>query len=278
MLTVSRRFYHSINAFRRTLHDIDKLLLRFFTLGEIRTFRNIQACDGCLISGSLALQYFAGVVWADSDMDIYCYPESFTRLVHFLLRIGYDYSKEGRMAELQAAIKNIQQGVGTFAPYTQRADAILGVLSFTRLRNGSTRKIQIVAVRLLSAHEAPSAFKKYSERGWQVVGSASALSGLRRAGEFVRDRAVGDSATWIIELRGVGMTLDSDSIHLKWLLAHSWSHLKTTRGLVRVGAEVGGRCSWRWPLTFAAGCQHLRLHGPDLKEDCDICEHALVDE
>ncbi|KAL0578191.1 hypothetical protein V5O48_003794 [Marasmius crinis-equi] len=338
MLTVSRKFHHNIDVYRRRLHNIDKLLLMFFTLSEIRLFRDIQACDGFLISGSLALQYFAGVVWPDSDLDIYCYPGTFTRLTYFLRRIGYGFTPAhaGSTGSLESIIQYIEHGVGTFGEYTNRAKAILAVLSFERCMADSTRKIQVVvcinspmeailhfhssknsflelcdsvnrflplaavmnfigpthavslypystlhlfeAIRLVPVDSASAAFQKYSERGWNLVGCGSALSGLRRANEFVHDRAVGDPATWIIALRGIDMPSDRDSVNLKWILAHSWSHTRGSRGVVRITAQVGGRCSWRWPLTFANICQHLKLHGPDLQEDCDVCENAPADE
>ncbi|KAL0572832.1 hypothetical protein V5O48_009132 [Marasmius crinis-equi] len=317
MLRVSRRFNHTIGVYRRNLHDIDKLLLMFFTLLEIRLFRNLQAHDRFLISGSIALQYFAGVVWPDSDLDIYCYPRKFARLARLLRRIGYEYTgRPGSSADLSIAIQNIRDGTQTFHVYGQ-THAVMAVLTFKRMVGGCLKKVQLIicknspmeailnfhstvvmnfiapthavclypystlhlfeAIRLVPTEAAATAFKKYAERGWDLLGCSSALCGLRRANEIASSRAVGDRATWIIALRGIGVPQDPQALYLKWLFAHSWSHVKgAVRGVVRVVAHVGGRCTWDWPLTFATVCQHLRLHGPVAPEECGVCRQERI--
>ncbi|KAL0578274.1 hypothetical protein V5O48_003718 [Marasmius crinis-equi] len=316
MLVVSRKFNDTINAYRRRLHDIDKLLLMFFTLTEIRLFRDIQSLDGFLISGSMAVQYFAGVVWPISDMDIYCYPQNFTRLVRLLRRIGYGYVPyRGSSADLSVVIQSIRDGAEPFNVY-RRGKTISAVLNFTRRVKGSFKKIQVVvckhspieailnfhstvvmnfigpthavclypystlhlfeAIRMVATETAASAFKKYVRRGWDLVGCSSALGGLRRASEVAYHRAVGDAATWIIPIQGIGVPFDAEQLHLKWLLSHSWSHVKGIRGVMRIVLHVGGRCSWRWPLTFATVCQHLRFHGSVPPVTCNVCGHENI--
>ncbi|KAL0580154.1 hypothetical protein V5O48_001864 [Marasmius crinis-equi] len=132
------------------------------------------------------------------------------------------------------------------------------------------------AIRLVSTEKGSRAWKKYKKRGWIFRGSGSALAGLRRASEFGPDRAVGDSATWILALHGLGLPHDPRSLHLKWLLAHSWSHIVGTQGTMRTLLHLGGRCTWLRVLTFSAASLHLRLHEAPVPEQCDLCEEDDV--
>ncbi|KAL0578305.1 hypothetical protein V5O48_003682 [Marasmius crinis-equi] len=296
MLAVNRKFRDVIESYRRSAHDIDKLLLMFFTLVEIQRFRELQSFDGFLISGSIALQYFARVVWPDSDLDIYCYPKHFARLVRLLGAFGYDYIPDaGQTLDLHAFVKVIQEGVGDLLHYDSR-QSISAVLSFTRVTNGVSKKVQVVVCQrspmeaILKFHSTvvmnfigPThavCLYPYSTlhllQSIRLLPDRKASAALAKANELIRDRAVGDRATWILALRGTGIPFDPNFLFLKWHLAHSWSHESESCGIVRIVFLVGGRCSWKRPITFATACGHLRLHGHTFSDICSLCAQETV--
>ncbi|KAJ8093638.1 hypothetical protein PM082_023430 [Marasmius tenuissimus] len=317
MSSVNQTFLRAITSYERHVHSVDKLLLRFFSSVQIRRFREVQATEGFLISGSVALQFFARVEWHDSDLDLYCYPGHFKQLVGLLLMFRYQFAPlQGGPTDLAEALRSATHTLQN--PFVYTSNGISSVISFTKVVLGVKRKVQVVVcknapfeailsfhsscvmnfisathafslypystlhlhenVQLVTSYRAQAALRKYSDCGWMLVTSSAPSCGLRLAYEFARDRAVGDKATWIMSLGGIGVTPDPDEASLKWLIAHSWSHGSSYHRRVSIVVRTGTRCGWKWPLAYGDSAQHLIMHtSKDRPEvSCVECEEGVL--
>lgn len=67
---VSKEAHDRVKSYVRRKFNITKFLKRFVTEEFIEDFRRLMAATGMIISGSVALQLFACVLW-ESDIDLY---------------------------------------------------------------------------------------------------------------------------------------------------------------------------------------------------------------
>jgi len=80
---VTKRWSNNLSAHLTERWNINKKLRRFVT--DPKTFRSVLGSCDALISGSFAIQFFDGVVWEESDLDIFveC-SENAARLIEYL--------------------------------------------------------------------------------------------------------------------------------------------------------------------------------------------------
>ncbi|THH12762.1 hypothetical protein EUX98_g9790 [Antrodiella citrinella] len=89
-----------------------------------------------LISGSFALQFFAGILYPDSDLDLYVEHLFAQQVVDFLLTDGYRFQPTAAQLGLQETLKVTQ--FASPEPYgTSDIEGIGGVLTFKK-DNGQT--------------------------------------------------------------------------------------------------------------------------------------------
>ncbi|KAL0060391.1 hypothetical protein AAF712_012842 [Marasmius tenuissimus] len=147
MSIVNHSFWSAISDYQRRIYRIGRFLQRFFTLPQILRFREVQVEEGYLISGSVALQFFANVEWPDSDLDLYCYPGHFRRLVKLIGLFGYRYvPPAGGASTLAWALKEVHRKLHLAGPYGV-LKAIVYVFSFQKQYLGKKTKIQIMVCR-----------------------------------------------------------------------------------------------------------------------------------
>ncbi|KIJ33308.1 hypothetical protein M422DRAFT_183470 [Sphaerobolus stellatus SS14] len=84
---ISRAAYHATQEYWSYVYDVNRILRRFFS--DPIAFRSLQARTGTLISGSVAVQFFARTIWTDSDLDLYVPPESVTAVSKWLQKNSY---------------------------------------------------------------------------------------------------------------------------------------------------------------------------------------------
>ncbi|KIJ35371.1 hypothetical protein M422DRAFT_136833, partial [Sphaerobolus stellatus SS14] len=71
---ISRAAYHATQEYWTYVYDVNRILRHFFS--DPIAFRCLQAQTGTLISGFIAVQFFARTFWKESDLDLYVPPES----------------------------------------------------------------------------------------------------------------------------------------------------------------------------------------------------------
>jgi hypothetical protein len=80
---VTKRWTDHISTHLKERWNINKKLKRFVVNPE--RFRTQLGRHDALISGSFVLQFFDGVVWEESDLDLYIPEAKATRLGHYLI-------------------------------------------------------------------------------------------------------------------------------------------------------------------------------------------------
>ncbi|KAJ7722642.1 hypothetical protein DFH07DRAFT_759903, partial [Mycena maculata] len=230
LMCTCRRVYRLVHE---TCFSMSRLLSPFFGHpSEVERFQKIQAQTGTVISGSIALQYFNRLTYADSDLDIYAHRVSATVPVGFIVQNGYTFAprksqdsdvfvqllaslKEKPPSYLGRGIadvldfhkgeKKIQLVIATETPIETvmsfRSTCVMNILThdtgyalFPR-STFVTRKALIVTT-VGAGQEAGR--QKYIERGWEMV---STPSPSRRSELGVRMlRWVGDKFTWRMRL------------------------------------------------------------------------------
>ncbi|KAJ8077480.1 hypothetical protein AAF712_013010 [Marasmius tenuissimus] len=175
MTLVNHSFLSAISTFQRRIYKLDPLLLRFFTPTQLRRFRDAQAEDGFLISGSVALQFFANVEWPESDLDLYCYPSHFRRLVKLMVLFGYRFAPSGGTgpSTLMMALKEVQAKLQSPARLYGTMKSVVSVLSFVKDRLETRSKVQIIVCRN-SPFEAIFSF--HSSVVMNCIGASLAIS------------------------------------------------------------------------------------------------------
>ncbi|KIJ47653.1 hypothetical protein M422DRAFT_163604 [Sphaerobolus stellatus SS14] len=71
---ICRAAYHATQEYWSYVYDVNRILRCFFS--DPIASHSLQAQTGTLISGSIAVQFFTGTIWTDSDLDLYVPPES----------------------------------------------------------------------------------------------------------------------------------------------------------------------------------------------------------
>ncbi|THH30568.1 hypothetical protein EUX98_g3641 [Antrodiella citrinella] len=129
-----KKYRPFLERFFNTKFNIHNRLLRFFTSPD--AFHAMQLDTLTLISGSFALQFFAGILYPDSDLDLYVEHLFAQQVVDFLLTDGYRFQPTAAQLGLQETLKVTQ--FASPEPYrTSDIEGIGGVLTFKK-DNGQT--------------------------------------------------------------------------------------------------------------------------------------------
>ena len=100
---------------------------------DVLPFRQIMRQTGTLISGSIAMHYFARTVVGDADLDLYTEGHRAPTLFAFISGLGYTYkAREAQDKDLDNALRRAinQSANRDEAIYNQRA--VLDAFSFVR--------------------------------------------------------------------------------------------------------------------------------------------------
>ncbi|THH18535.1 hypothetical protein EUX98_g8941 [Antrodiella citrinella] len=129
-----KKYRPFLERFFNTKFNIENRLLRFFTSPD--AFRAMQRNTLTLISGSFALQFFAGILYPTSDLDLYVESQFRQQVVDFLLMDGYNFKPTVTQLGLQETLDATQSA--SEQPYrTLVMEGISGVLTFEK-DNGRT--------------------------------------------------------------------------------------------------------------------------------------------
>ncbi|KIJ41624.1 hypothetical protein M422DRAFT_255242 [Sphaerobolus stellatus SS14] len=84
---INKAAYRAAQEYRSYVYDINRLLRHFFS--DPIAFRTLQAQTGTIISGSMAVQFFSGTIWTNSDLDLYVPPDSVTTVSKWMEAQSY---------------------------------------------------------------------------------------------------------------------------------------------------------------------------------------------
>ncbi|KAG2023156.1 hypothetical protein CC2G_000842 [Coprinopsis cinerea AmutBmut pab1-1] len=94
----SRMLRDAVDHFHNLAYNINRHLSHFFK--DPKAFRQLQAKEHFLISGSNALQFMDRSFYPKSDMDIFAYPESVKELGLYLVKSeGYQFEPREKQAK-----------------------------------------------------------------------------------------------------------------------------------------------------------------------------------
>lgn len=112
LMRVTKRWLPHLSAHLKERWNINKKLLRF--VENPVALRTQLGCYNALISGSFALQFFDGVVWDESDLDIYVeHQKGDTEIGEYLTKAeGYELRKTKHIEDDEGYFR-ITYGVST---------------------------------------------------------------------------------------------------------------------------------------------------------------------
>ncbi|KAI0649612.1 hypothetical protein C8Q79DRAFT_997722 [Trametes meyenii] len=146
VLLLSRACHNTkqaVSCYIQVAYDINATLARFFTESNTSSFRTLQARMGTLISGSCALQFFDRVVYPDSDLDIYVYPQHRREVGNWILgtRFAFAPSRSQDLAFAHAVAHTENKGLHYAMP------GVSSIFTFLRQTTGKPLKVQIIVAR-----------------------------------------------------------------------------------------------------------------------------------
>jgi hypothetical protein len=122
--------------------NIQARLLVFFALHEIPIFRFFQSIYGIVISGSFAVQFFARVVYENSDLDLYVEYQHGYKLCVWLTDIGFTCTSSSDFTRQYYTGKQDLDD-GEAALYYGELGHIFTALTFMR----SQKKVQVIVTK-----------------------------------------------------------------------------------------------------------------------------------
>ncbi|KAL1711811.1 hypothetical protein EV715DRAFT_297672 [Schizophyllum commune] len=284
---VCKNALRAVRSYNAIAYRLCHSLAKFMSENEVLAFRETMRQTGTLISGSVAIHYFARTPVGDSDLDLYTEGRHARQLFDFILGLGYTYRpRRSQEIDLDSSLIRARNlfAVRDDAIYDQRA--ILDAFSFVR---GDAIIQVMIAVEsaidtILDFHSTPvmnfisfrSAYslfpgntfmknagirfideyddnpiEKYTARGWRFTGTTH-INTLARMGEEICApvRFVGDRYTWIIDLD------DSASFVVDPVLFNSWELTWTYRASELIHPEIRrfsyiGPNAWSQSRVFA---------------------------
>ncbi|KAG7087002.1 hypothetical protein E1B28_012981 [Marasmius oreades] len=159
--TLNKETHAIVNDFQRAAFKVENVLRPFFSVDEIRRFRQVQYAYKFLISGSTALSFFTREVYDNADLDVYITPKSLMVLILLLESMGYAFCPIINPSRTQAGqVENaVEELLVRIREGTQRERQVIGrgtedwsleysfakelVDVFNFERNG--RRIQVIA-------------------------------------------------------------------------------------------------------------------------------------
>jgi hypothetical protein len=221
-----------------TQWNLNNRLKRF--VEDPMEFRRTLGMCGAIISGSFALQYFARVVWPESDLDIFAQQDHFESLSAFLtMREGYRLTDE-RLLEDYASV------------------GVRKVLVYRRTGSEAVSEVQVILV------ETPPAIAVL--KGFYMTAVVNFISCNKAFAIFPRQTFV-QKRTYL--LRDVD---DHQSKLVKKYERRGWttkrgldSHLDTARDSLKGCRWAGDQKSWTISITPAVEDAEIM---PDSVLDC----------
>ncbi|KAF8630563.1 hypothetical protein AX17_005375 [Amanita inopinata Kibby_2008] len=135
--------------------DLSRVLLPYFSLEDILSFRHLQISTGLLISGSTALQFFDRSPYPESDLDIYVENRYCRDVAQWLTSREYQFTslRKSQPKDFKTAFLESIRAKSWSAPFatrdelgTREAYFGRGVSSVLNLsKPGSDRKIQLIS-------------------------------------------------------------------------------------------------------------------------------------
>ncbi|TFK62994.1 hypothetical protein BDN72DRAFT_902775 [Pluteus cervinus] len=229
--------YELVKRYEVEGFSIEKVLQRYINPEDIRSFRNILASTGALISGSTAIQLFARAYFASSDLDIYVHHSELDVLVAFLMRTSYhavihSSNGYGRGFRVHDFIRNTSR-VQVIAT---RSDPLHTILEFNLT----------LSMNIITATHAVSLFpySSFVKEGWAIrrvltySEYADVGSEFYAAGEDAGLRTLGDTKSWVLgwanDHRTERLALAREK-QVPWKLPIKASPLKWYRGAANIG-------------------------------------------
>ncbi|KAL0570454.1 hypothetical protein V5O48_011502 [Marasmius crinis-equi] len=303
-------FYQQIQEFWEEAYSYDRYFEPFIPSERLAEFWQAMADSDSLVSGSVALQYFARLIFRRCDLDIYSLYVGAPRILTFLEDIGYTRTSRTSRA--------------TSFAYDQ-SNCIISVITLTkRMADGEDRVVQVIVTdrnplyAVLSFHSSlvmnvitanvafclyphetlhlregvafasgrrdsttvQAALGKYRLRGWEVSDEPTVRSMFDRSCGFIRDRALADDRTLIFPgPLGSGGWRSRDPAWLddfKTVSSTSWSHSLSHNKHLEVLFDYGPHCTSAAGYCFSSAATSLRTHGEwPLEDAMDQCDEPL---
>lgn len=130
---VCKNALRAVRSYNAIAYRLCHSLAKFMSENEVLAFRETMRQTGTLISGSVAIHYFARTPVGDSDLDLYTEGRHARQLFDFILGLGYTYRpRRSQEIDLDSSLIRARNlfAVRDDAIYDQRA--ILDAFSFVR--------------------------------------------------------------------------------------------------------------------------------------------------
>ncbi|KAI5827905.1 hypothetical protein K523DRAFT_209916, partial [Schizophyllum commune Tattone D] len=284
---VSKDTLRSVRAYSSCAFRLYHSLRKFMSENDVMVFRTIMRRMGTIISGSIAVHYFARTSVGDSDLDLYTEGRHARELFDFIYGLGYVYKPRKSQEKVlnDALIRAVNQfAVRDEAIYNQ--SAILDAFSF--IRGEAIIQVMVVfesaidavldfhstvVMNIITFRSAYSLFpyntfickrgigfindvedgpiEKYRRRGWRLRSSVPTAL-FEHMGKEVSGnvRYAGDSSTWIIDLDTTSSVLPDPILFNSWQMHWTGRPGMLIMPEIRRLLYVGPRC-WTQSRVFA---------------------------
>ncbi|KAL1671989.1 hypothetical protein EV122DRAFT_295171 [Schizophyllum commune] len=277
----------AVRAYSSCAFRLYHSLRKFMAEGDVMAFRSVMRRTGTIISGSVAVHYFARTPVRDSDLDLYTEGRHARELFDFIHGLGYVYKPRESQDKMlnDALVRAINQfAVRDEAIYNQSAildafsfirgpaiiqvmvvfeSAIDAVLDFhsTVVMNAITFRsaysffpyntfIRRTGVRFINDVE-DGPIEKYTQQGWRLRRTVpTAMFEHMRREMSGAIRYVGDSSTWTIDLDKTSAALPDPILFNSWQMHWTGRPGVLTMPEIRRLLYVGPRC-WSQSRVFA---------------------------
>ncbi|KAL1725525.1 hypothetical protein EV714DRAFT_277409 [Schizophyllum commune] len=284
---VSKDTLRAVRAYSSCAFRLCHSLRKFMSERDVMAFRTIMRQTGTVISGSIAIHYFARTPVGDADLDLYTEGRHARDLFDFIYRLGYVYKPRESQDKIlaDALVRAVNQfAVRDEAIYNQ--SAILDAFSF--IRGSSIIQVMVVfesaidavldfhstiVMNVITFRSAYSFFpcntfihktgvrfindvedgpiEKYTRQGWRLrrtVATAMFQDMGREVSGVIR--YVGDSSTWTIDLDKTSSVLPDPILFNSWQMHWTGRPGVLTMPEIRRLLYVGPRC-WSQSRVFA---------------------------
>ncbi|KAL1711989.1 hypothetical protein EV715DRAFT_297505 [Schizophyllum commune] len=284
---VSKDTLRAVRAYSSCAFRLCHSVRKFMSEKDVMAFRGVMRRTGTIISGSVAVHYFARTPVGDSDLDLYTEGRHARELFDFIHGLGYVYKPRETQEKIldDALLRAVNQfAVRDEVIYNQ--SAILDAFSF--IRGAAIIQVMVVfesaidavldfhstvVMNLITFRSAYSLFpcntfirrtgvrfindvedgpiEKYTRQGWRMRRTVTTEMFEEMGRETsVAIRYVGDSSTWTIDLDKTSAVLPDPILLNSWQMHWTWRPGVLTMPEIRRLLYVGPRC-WSQSRVFA---------------------------